>query len=523
MGRSISKREQLELLTTNFSYRMLVGETVLRFLLVKDLLIEEEPAREKGQPFPLGDVAAWVSSLDVSIDEKDRIKVLGRVEGKVVFYSTLGSKEVTWQEEEFRKDVDLPGALPGMEANGHARISFIGEEESPLEAEGKILYQLKIEVEVLLSVVDPQQLEVAVGVKDVPPEKVSHGIIIAEELVGEEAVPVTLSKEFQFEGEPQYIKSLNGYFKDFSWDLGKEGISLKGELVTVFYFFSGKERGFKESRQQFSQLVAFPPIKKGYQVSVFPRVEYAAYEVLGTNVRQMVYIDIFLRVTRTVQQEVISDIQGAMVKKEYLLLPKSLGVVKESLELVQKLSFPYPEQIASGSCRLLNLEVDVQDGRINVSGTLEKNIYYLPGTEKEVSLEEESEIEKLPAFSSFEEEFQCALYLPGAGPEAEKAAYFSLNASEFAPTDNNTLQISHGLLEAKAWVMQEFSVVVPYRVPPGTSMVIYAVRQGDTLLKIARSYGVKAPVLAQANGLGEDATLEAGQKLLIPLLFYADY
>ena len=60
MGRSASKREQLDLLTTNYNYKMLVGETVLRFLLLKDLIIEEKPAREKGRPFPLGDLAAWV-------------------------------------------------------------------------------------------------------------------------------------------------------------------------------------------------------------------------------------------------------------------------------------------------------------------------------------------------------------------------------------------------------------------------------------------------------------------------------
>jgi hypothetical protein len=518
----MSKREQIDLLTTNFSHRMLVGETVLRFFLVKDLLIEEEPAREKGQPFPLGDVAAWVSSLDVSIDEKDRVKVLGKVEGKVVFYSAVGSREVAWQEGEFRKDVDVPGALPGMEVNGHGRISFVGEGESPLEAEGKLLYQLKIEVEVLLSVVDPQQLEVAVGVKDIPPERVSRGIISAEELVGEDAVPVTVTGEFEFEEEPGYIKSLNGYLKDFSWDLGKEGINLKGELVTVFCFFSGKERGFKEKRQQFSRQVAFPQLKKGYHVSLFPRVEYASCEVLGKNVRQTVYIDIFLRVTRTVQQEIITDIQGVSAKKEYLLLPKSLGVVKESLELVQKLSFPYPRQITSGPCRLLNLDVDVRDGTISVSGTLEKNIYYLPAAEKAPELEEEGEKEKLPLLSKAEEDFQCTLYLPGVGAGSETATYFSFNASDFAPTENDTLQISHALLEVKAWAMQEFSVVVPYRVAPGTSLVVYVVKHGDTLLKIARNYGVKPPVIAKANGLEEDTSLETGQKLLIPLMFYSE-
>jgi hypothetical protein len=74
MGRSTSKREQLDLLTTNFSYRMLVGENVVRFFFMKDLLLEDEPARDKGKAFPLGDVQAGVEISEVSIDEKDKVK-----------------------------------------------------------------------------------------------------------------------------------------------------------------------------------------------------------------------------------------------------------------------------------------------------------------------------------------------------------------------------------------------------------------------------------------------------------------
>ena len=108
------------------------------------------------------------------------------------------------------------------------------------------------------------------------------------------------------------------------------------------------------------------------------------------------------------------------------------------------------------------------------------------------------------------------------GTDSETAAYFSYNAADFAPTENDTLQISRALLEIKAWERVEIPVVVPYRVAPGTSFVVYAVKSGDTLLKISRYYGVKPFAVAGANGLTEDALLERGQRLLIPLIFAAD-
>ena len=523
MGRSASGRARTDLLTTNFSCRMLVGEKILRFYLVKDLLIEEKPAREKGMPFPLGDVAAWVRDLAVSINAGEKISVSGGIEGKAVFYSVAGPKEVGWPIEEFEQEIDFPGALPGMEAKGHGRVSFIGGERLPLEAEGKLLYQLGIEVELFLSVVDPQEFELAVGLKDISPDRVSRDIISVEELAGEDALLMTLTDELEFAEEPGYIKFMNGYIRDFSWDLGMEGITLKGELITVSYFFSGNERGFKEKKQHFSRLVEHPQLKKGSQVSFFPRVVYAVHEPAGKNVRQTASIDIFFRVTRTVQQEVITDIQGVSVKKEHLLLNRPLGTVKDSLELVHKLFIPYPQQITAGPSRLISLNVEPHDGTISVSGTLEKNIYHLPALGEEYEVyQEESEKDRLPFLSRAEENFFCTLYLPGTGADSETAAYFSYGSADFAPTENDTLQISRALLEVKAWDSIEVPVVVPYRVAPGTSFVVYAIKSGDTLLKVSRDYGVKPFAIAEANGLPEDAFLEMGQRLLIPLIFATD-
>ena len=185
---------------------MLVGETVLRFSFTKDLLLEDEPARDKGKPFPLGNISAQVSEIEASINEKDRIIVQGSLEGRAFFYGSQGIKELTWQEDEFYREADFRGALPGMEATAHGRVSFLGQEGAPLEAEGKLLYQLQIEVEVFLAVVDPQQLEVAVGVKDIPPERVSRDILTVEELVSEKTLDFTLTQEEEFCGGPEFYQ-----------------------------------------------------------------------------------------------------------------------------------------------------------------------------------------------------------------------------------------------------------------------------------------------------------------------------
>jgi len=53
-------------------------------------------------------------------------------------------------------------------------------------------------------------------------------------------------------------------------------------------------------------------------------------------------------------------------------------------------------------------------------------------------------------------------------------------------------------------------------IPPSTGK-LHTVKDGDTLDALAQSYGVSKSGIAVVNGLGEDAALTAGQRLLIPV------
>ena len=518
-----SKKEQIELLTTNFNYRTLVGEKVFNFSLTKDLLVEEEPARENGSPFPLGDVAAWIGELKAEIAAKERVLLRGKVGGKAVFYAAAGPREVSLPEEDFQREIEMEGAFVGMEVSCRGRAVFSGQEESPLEAEGKLLYRLLIEGEVFLSVVDHCQLEAATGVKEIPPERISRSFISAEEQVKEEELTLELTADFETKEKLAYVKGLNAYLQDFSCEQGSEGVNIKGELVTTAYFLYSEEGEFKESRQQFNRQIPLLQLKKGCRIAAFPRVTSIFHEILEDKVRQRVDIHLLVKATRSIQQEVISDIQGVSVRKEHLLFCEPSGTAEESLELIQKLSFPYSHRMAAGFGRLLRLNALPRDGTVAVNGTIEKKIYYLQEQEPEEEFEgEETKKGKLPVVFKSSDDFEYTLYLPGADLGSEVAAFFTFGAVDFVPTENETLQISHARLEVSSYRKREVPVVVPYRVEPGTSFVIYAVKPGDTLLKIARSYGVRPEALAAANNLAEDDPLQAGEKLLIPMMFYGE-
>ncbi|HHU75368.1 MAG TPA: LysM peptidoglycan-binding domain-containing protein [Firmicutes bacterium] len=516
MGRKTLKEGKTELLTTRLDFTSLVGESVLRFFLTKDLIIEEGPAKDNDRPIPLGDLSARVSLFEMGIEEKDKAFIQGKVEGRAVFYSAVGPREVGWETEDFFREAGVPGALPGMTVSGHGRITFLENSPEPLEAEGKWLYQLQMEVEILLAISDPQQLEIAVGAKNILPEQVTREVISAEELLGERDVSQILTSELDFPEQLNYIKTLSCSLADFSHEETKEGFLIKGEVAVMVYFVAGKERGFREDRLPFSQQVSFP-LKKGAEAAFYPRVEYVSHDLLGKKARQRISLDIYLRVTHMIQQEVLADIREGEVKKEYLLLQKPLGVVREPLELVQRLTFPYPQEITAGPCRLMEFQVEIRENAVIASGVLEKTIYYVPAPERERGEGEEES--QWPLAIKIEENFDRSLQLPGLKPGNSAMVYFDPGKTEFAPVEGATLQVTHAELMARTWEMNEYPVVIPYRVPPETSLVIYAVRKGDTLLKIARMYGVKTSTIIEANSLGDESPPPAGSKLLIPLFY----
>ena len=56
----------------------------------------------------------------------------------------------------------------------------------------------------------------------------------------------------------------------------------------------------------------------------------------------------------------------------------------------------------------------------------------------------------------------------------------------------------------------------PIPPPPADGDIIYTVRHGDTLLKIARSHCTTVEVLVRANGISDPDYIEPGEQLRIP-------
>jgi LysM repeat protein len=78
------------------------------------------------------------------------------------------------------------------------------------------------------------------------------------------------------------------------------------------------------------------------------------------------------------------------------------------------------------------------------------------------------------------------------------------------------------MILAAVLILGLLTASVSYAAPPAYGPIYHYVRHGETLSSIGRLYGVNAYAIARANGLPNPNRIYAGQVLLIPT-YYPDY
>ncbi|MCP3775956.1 3D domain-containing protein [Paenibacillus sp. MZ04-78.2] len=106
----------------------------------------------------------------------------------------------------------------------------------------------------------------------------------------------------------------------------------------------------------------------------------------------------------------------------------------------------------------------------------------------------------------------CLILIVTLGAAAERAAYAYHTSADLAETTMTSQEwgaILQRDTEAKAQTESPALMTMP-------SPVSYKVRSGDTLYRIARSFGIPLQMLLTANDIDDPGSLQTGQQLQIP-------
>ena len=513
MGKDKDKFLALECISDLLKVEQVVGENASQTSVIREI---ELPGRVRK-----------ITEVDTTLrDVRGRVienKVV--VEGiihKQIFYvddDTGQLKEFTVTDERFVHFVDVPGAMPGMNVQVHARIEFVGHDfiKEVMHNSQMVtsLFRQTVILEIFAKVTESIQMNVVVDVKGIDPKFVVTELLKVQSVIGENASQVAVEAEIEFDRPARKIKNIDTEVRDVVARVIENKVVVEGILHKQIYFVGAETDVVFEVSvdEKFTHFVEVPGAFPGANVQVYPRVEFVNVVIDNydpTLGKQTAIIDIFVKVSETVQVDVVTDIKDAKVTKELLKVSQVVGEGAKQQTIVANLTAPAPAKKIAGppDTRFENIQTRVIDNKVIVEGELVKQVYIVRQDMGDVV-----EFEVREPFTVF-------IDIPGAMPGQTVQVYPRVEYTDFVIDPYDRTQVRQTTVIEVFVKVTEFvqlEVVVDCDVTPAPSIKVYIVQPGDTLFKIAQRFGTTVNAIVAANPeITDPNVIFPGQKILIP-------
>ena len=523
----------LECITDLLKVEQVVGENASQTSLVRDIVLPGKVRKIAEVDTELRDVKGRVIENKVIVEG---------VLHKQIFYVDDKSgqmKEFTVDDERFVHFVDVPGAMPGMNVQVHVRVEFVGHdfirevkayrdaesaEDLELETEHEkdkkknvdSLFRQTVVLEIFAKVTESMQLDVVVDVNGVDMNNVKTELLKVESVIGENASQVSVQADVDFDRPARKIKNIDTQIRNLETRVIENKVIVEGVLHKQIYFVGADDDVVHELSvdEKFTHFVDVPGAFPGANVQLHPRVEFVAVDIDAddpTRGKQTAIIDLFAKVTETVQVDVVTDIMGAAVRKELLKVAQVIGEGSKQQNIVADLKAPAPAKKMAGppETRFENLETRIIEDKVVIEGDLVKHVYF-------VSDDDEAEVREFEV----REHFTAFVYIPGARPGQVAQVYPRVEFTDFDidPRDRTRIRQTT-IIEIFVKVTEhvQLEVVVSCDTGPTPSVTIYVVQPGDTLFLIAQRFNVSLQAIEKANPQITDPNLIfPGQQIFIP-------
>lgn len=514
-----------------------IGEDTKQFKVVREFKLPRPVKR-----FLTPDVTIPSDQIKTEVIE-DKVVIEGVIV-KQVFY--VGEDDIVYSEtlppEKFTEFVHINGAFPGNHAQVRVRAEDVRfevvkqghkfREEAEEEVEGAhfkpkppkppvhtVVKQTAI-LEAFVKVTETVQVEVVTDIRG-PHVKPFKELVKVQNVIGEGTVQASVISDVEFDNPVRKIATVDSAFKDIKARVIDDKVIVDGVLHKQIYYVEEQTGIVREQTVEdtFTQFLDVPGARPGMNVQVYPRVEFIDHVINNNNRRmakQTAVIELFIKVTESVQIEVVVGAHGVDVFKELFKVENVVGEDTDQLSVVADINFPKPaKKVANIVSNVEITEAKPIDDKVIIKGVLEKQIFYVD--------ENTSALREL----TVEEQFTHFIHIHGTRPGMNvhvtpRVEYVNVDLAEDGLTGRQTAVLE---LFAKVTETVQIEVVTDVNVPdddfcpPDASFVIYVVQPGDTLFKIAKRFGVSLNDLIEANPQIKDPNMIfPGQKIIVPCL-----
>lgn len=424
-----------------------------------------------GLPLPvqaekIKEIRAEIRDLTVEVI-RDKVIIQGIVHKQIFFVDINGIVRHIPEDVPFSTFIDVPGALPGMQAQVKVVIEHIKAE---LTANGREVIQ-KVILQIFVKVVDEVQFSVALNP--------AGPLVKAEEVVGENVRQELVVNEVELPVPAIKIDDIHAEIRITDTEVIRDKVIVQGIIHKQVFFVDANnvERHVAED-VPFSTFIDIPGARPGDNVQVNAVIELVKRELAtipGTLLRQEIVFEIFVKVHRTVQINIAIG-SGPLIK-----IPFVIGENTKQDLIVNDILLEVPAiKVKEINASLRNLKTVVIRDKVVLQGILHKQIFYV-----DTNNIERHQAENIP-FSNF-------IDIPGAEPEHQV---------DFNPVIEGVIfELRPGnILHQKAAIQYFIKVTEPQQVniTPGNGPLIKVeevIGENTKQILVERRFPVRPPVI----------------------------
>lgn len=483
------------------------------------------------------DVTAELTTYQTEIEE-DGVTIEGTIVPGIIYVADLEEQPVHFfggEEDEavinFTNFVDIPGAEPNMNVFvdiNIRRISFDLIDPRTVE--------ITVVITKFVKVTEYRQVTVITDITGVPEEDIVEELLKIEEVIGETTKVTTITGQVDRdeipENKPPISRVLNATadLVTLTSEIENETVFVDGIIdAGIIYVADVPEDElqqpvhFLEEQIDFSVAVDIPGAFEQMTPFVTARVKRISFQMVNEDVVEInVVLELFVKVTEARQVRIVTDIvsDDVEVERELLRVEHVVGEDTEYETITGNLNVPVEKpdilRVLEAAGRIAEFEAMTEEDGVMIEGIIQGDILY-------VAEAPEDEFQQPVHYFEGTLNFDNFVQIPGAEPEMKNYVSVRIRRVSFDVLNTRTVEFTA--------VLEKFAKVTEYRqleiiteivevapvvdeCPP--SYVVYVIKKGDTLWKIARRYSTTVEKLKKANPGIDPNNLRVGQKICVP-------
>lgn len=334
---------------------------------MQDVTVTPEPTVLAGQTLldftarKVREIRGEVRNVEATVIE-DKVIIQGIVHKQIFYVDVEGIVRHQAEDISFSTFLDIPGAMPGMNVLVNPIIEDIIFRL--INPPSRVLLQ-KVVLQIFVKVTETVQVQLAVG---------EGPLFKTESVIGEGSTQYLSETVVELANPAEKVAEIVAKVQDVTTEIIADKVIIQGIIhKQIFYVdLNGISRHQAED-VPFSTFIDIPGAAEGQNVQVHPSVEFVGFILEDENtLRQKVVLEIFIKVTETIQIQVQPG-SGPLLAIGEVIGEGTTQLLSDTVVTLNQPAVKVREIVAE----IRDINTHVLADKVVIQGTLHKQIFFV--------------------------------------------------------------------------------------------------------------------------------------------------